>query len=712
MSIRTKLMEELHISSKQASKLIKAYARNHSGKIDVNQIIEDIRSLSNKMIYEVGQLDFDVRHEILRCGKQRQQLAVYNMLGDEESENLAAQYLLNQYYENVDDWAHTFYSSAQSQIQTILDSEIEHYRDFVSSVPSHNIYRVARAFNMERNIVEFLAKNGTIDDFKHFMSGANPSKGKGKVKKYPDFLCEQLFQQIQDSVNEGSFKHFDRAELLKGLSFVHRNSSLTDSQKIELQELFSYQFFRDKINDDRCYNLMRASFPNNFEFIKNFLEVASELNYYEKEELLKQPMCEDMEEEFKSQYSALLEKLDESLEKGELDLERFTTLLNSSGLSQYERIGIYSRKENEELEEGEIEIVALATNPVTGKEMYISQDGSRLSEIIGYVNERSKENARNQLERFASGGRGEISAKALPYYDSRFRNPSEYAKNNGIIAALTDDEHSPYVVGGMPKGELLSPIEVVVPFKQINPMFPFIRISSEETMSPEQIKRFNHQAEPVDVQTHSYRYSRVDGYYSNVVYDFNMNGETYHVKRGYWPNSGSCTVVWKGEEKDYPDEGISILVDGRGEYARNQAGVPPLTLIQWIAETPRKFSRYYDENCGIMSCVGTFPSETMQRVCHRMLALPRESDLQQLEKQSSELLDILPTSSDLEQPNEQQSKLSEASSKQENISRFATIISNLATRKAQTDDTARRAKDLLSEYEKIEARKPGNNVDK
>ena len=90
-SIKTMLMEDLGITKDEAMMLIKAYAKNHDGKVNPVQIENDIKRISNSMIFEVGNIykDYDIKHELTECGKDRTMSAVRSLMDSDETAELA-----------------------------------------------------------------------------------------------------------------------------------------------------------------------------------------------------------------------------------------------------------------------------------------------------------------------------------------------------------------------------------------------------------------------------------------------------------------------------------------------------------------------------------------------------------------------------------------------------------------------------------------------
>ena len=192
-------MKKLGIRKDEVSKLISTYARNHNGHVDISQIEEDIKKISNSMIYGLGTMykDYDIKHEILECGKARQMDGILSLLND-NNQQIALSYLPNDYYENVDTWVFTLYHTAQKQLSDILDGDIDSYRDFVQELPYQNINKVAKTFEMEDKVAKFIALNGEFSDFQQFMLSRVMQNAENHEESYSFLVDERTVQPSVD----------------------------------------------------------------------------------------------------------------------------------------------------------------------------------------------------------------------------------------------------------------------------------------------------------------------------------------------------------------------------------------------------------------------------------------------------------------------------------------------------------------------------------
>lgn len=265
-SIRSELMEKLGIEKEEVAKLIATYARNHSGNVNITEIVNDVEKIASQMIYGLGTIykDYDVRHEILDCGKDRQEEGVMSLL-DEEEQQLALSYLTNRYAENVNIWVLTFYHATQKQLLEILDGGIDSYREFVDKLPYQNINRVARTYGLESEVAEFLVANGQQKDFQQFMTDIQPVRdketelmeqyvsnwsGKTERKSCPKKISEKIFQKLQEEMKENGTVSFDRESIMRGLASIHNNKQLSEEEKEQLQDLFIAHSLRSEVDNN------------------------------------------------------------------------------------------------------------------------------------------------------------------------------------------------------------------------------------------------------------------------------------------------------------------------------------------------------------------------------------------------------------------------------------------------------------------------------
>ena len=195
-------------------------------------------------------------------------------------------------------------------------------------------------------------------------------------------------------------------------------------------------------------------------------------------------------------------------------------------------------------------------------------------------------------------------------------------------------------------------------------------------MTPEQIKEFNSKAESVQVEEHCYRFGRVDGYYTRHVYDFNIHGEQYHIKYADWTNGGSYTVVWKGEEKNYPEKAIG-LSSSYSEWARDRRGVSLGDTIKFIRENPMRFSEYYDEMAKNCDSCGRFPTSHIERMCKDIMIMQPESKLREIkERDLQNIEELLKSANDRKNLEEKERKAQELLTEYEQLEQKDRSVDN------------------------------------
>ncbi len=678
-SIRNELVETLGIEKDEAAKLIATYARNHNGNVDVTQIEENIEKIVNSMIYELGTIykDYDVKHEILECGKDRQEEGIMSLL-DDENQELALSYLSNRYYENVNTWALTFYHATQKQLLKILDGGIEAYREFVNKLPYQNINRVARTYGIESEIAEFLSINGSQKDFQQFMIDIQPIRdeetqlmekyvsnwsGKTERKSCPQNLSSKLFKKLQEQLQENGTILFERESIMRGLSTIHNNKQLSEIEKEKLQDTFIVYSLRGEI-DDNFVRLARVENAVSFDTLNEYLKMDSTTPWNEKEEFLTKKVLPASEREMQNAYNVLLITLNEKSKSKELSPEQIIELLEKTSLSK-EGKNHMKMIQDEETKDTKL-VISVAHPVIKGESMDIELNGNDLKQIIDIANDKSLAGANKQLEKFSQAGIGEVSVLNNWKTDSRFRYSSE-----NVIGAIGEEENSPYLTGGeLSDNDGLSDVQVKCPYSIISDTMYLDHKIAE--MTPEQIEQFNHKTEPVQVKEHYYRYGKVDGYYTCNVYDFEINGEKYHIKNAEWTNGGNYTVVWKGEEENYPEIAMG-LSSSYSEWARNQSGVNIDSMLSFISENPMRFSEYYDKRAKGSDCCGRFPASHIEKLCIDIMEMLPESKLRELKEQ------------ELKYPNEE----------------FLEEVVGRATVRKVLKEQEKEAQNLLTEYEKL-----------
>ncbi len=681
-SIRNDLMEILGIRKEEAEKLIATYSREHNGKIDVERIKEDVNKITNSMIHELGWIynSYDIRHEMLECGKDRQAEAITSLLEDDDEKKLALSYLPNWYYLNVDRWASTFYHATQKNLLDTLNGGIEEYRKLVDELPYENINRVARTFNMESKMVEFLAKNGQQEDFQKFMTDIEPVRdydeelmdkyvinysGKTITKSCPQQISDKLFKKAQEKVKKDDKVVFDRENIMRGLSAIYNNKKLSKDEKDELQDLFMTKSLEKNVNNEFT-RLVKKEDYSNFNILKQYLNMKPDISWEEKEKFINNQILLKKKKEMKKVYNEFLENIENKSKTEEITPEVFIDELVKSPLSKNGRNELMIMQDEKTKKE---ELVVSTKNPIIwGEELNIKVDGTKLKELINSINNESLSKANKELEECANAGIGEISTFNNWKTVNRFSESSE-----NILGAINEEENSPYLTGGeLSSSGGLTDLKVKCPYNVISKDRIFLDEEIAE-MTPEQIKKFNNKAEPVHVEEHRYRFGRIDGYYTRHVYDFNINGEQYHIKGADWTNGGSYTVVWKGEEQNYPEKAMG-LSSSRSEWARNQRGVSFGAVIKFISENPMRFSVYYyifAEDCD--SC-GRFPTPHIESMCKDIMRMPRESKLREIKE-----IDLQNSKED-----------------------FINELLKSANDKKELKEKERQAQDLLTEYEKLE----------
>ena len=316
-------------------------------------------------------------------------------------------------------------------------------------------------------------------------------------------------------------------------------------------------------------------------------------------------------------------------------------------------------------ESGKTKAVLSIAHPIYFKKYQdVELDGEELKEIIELANNNSYEDAQRKLEEIAQKGIGEISTTCNYATLARF----EYRDiKPDVIGTIGEGTKAPYLIGRkeLSNGEIPD-FKCIMPYETIYYKGTYAdgigKKFIELEMNENQVKEFNHKEKEIDVNTHSYRYGRADGYYRRKVYDIPLNGEIYHLKTADWTNGGSYIVMWKGDDENYPEEALGIS-GSHSEWASSQCGVDETDIIRFIKNNPNRVQRIVDANVGKCDCCGLFPTEHIESLCVRAMHMPTESEL---------IIDN---------------------------------IQNLASKKADLQNKERDAKKLLEQYEELNGNK-------
>ena len=529
-------------------------------------------------------------------------------------------------------------------------------------------------------MVEFLAKNGQQEDFQKFMTDIEPVRdydeelmekyvinysGKTITKSCPQHINNKLFKMIQEKVKKDDKVVFDRENIMRGLSAIYNNKKLSKDEKDELQDLFMTKSLEKNVNNEFT-RLVKKEDYSNFNILKQYLNMKPDISWEEKEKFINNQILHKKKREIEKACNEFLENIENKSKTEGITPEIFIDELAKSKLSENGRNKVMIMQDDETKKE---ELVVSTKNPIICREeLNIKVDGTKLKELIDSINNESLSKANKKLEECANDGIGEISIF------NNWRGDCRYSRNSeNILGNISEEENSPYLTGGELSNNFgLTDLKVKCPYKVISTDRIYLDEKIAE-MTPEQIKKFNNKAEPIEVEEHCYKFGRVDGYYTRHVYDFNINGEQYHIKGADWTNGGSYTVVWKGKEQNYPEKAMG-LSSSHSEWARNQRGVSMGAVIKFISENPMRFSEYYDKISGDYDSCGCFPTQHIESVCKDVMEMLPESKLREIKERDS----------------------------QNSNESFIDELLKSANYKKELKEKERKAQDLLTEYEKLE----------
>jgi len=318
-------------------------------------------------------------------------------------------------------------------------------------------------------------------------------------------------------------------------------------------------------------------------------------------------------------YNILLTTLVEKEKMDELTPEQIIKIVGETSLLKEGKICMRF-KYDEECKKAKL-IVSGTQPSISGKSMDFELDGTALREVIDRTNNKSLSIANKKLEEFAEKGVGEISL----------------SNREEVIRFRRNKENLPYLIGGeLSDNDGLTDLQVICPYSTISDMMD-LQIQIAE-MTPEQVEKFNHKVPPVQVKTHKYRYSKVDGGYVCTVFDFEIDGKKYHVKNDNWSNFADYTVLWEGEEENYPETAIG-LTSSYSEYADDQDSVNINSVIEFINQNSNRFSEYLNRWACRADCCGRFPLEHIEEFCKSIMIMDPESILRELKGKDTQVLE-------------------------------------------------------------------------
>ena len=660
-SIRENLMKNLGLTSEQVKKLIHIYAVNNKGKINAKKIEEEVKTIANLIIKNVPYLynNYDIGHELLDCGKDRQENAMYSMLM-EEGYKLAVKYLPNRWSVNVDEWVRMFYDTAKKEFSKILDGDIDSYRKFVNSIGYKNINRLAEFFNMEDEIAKYIIREGEFKDFQILMTDERPVRDSDKAQRRscPSKLSKKIYESLKNTDSNENIR-FSRKNIMRILSKIHNKENLTEEQKEELQEKFienlsSFSFDRNLVTILNMDNL------SEYETIKFYMENAKGKVVEEKNKMFLNILQNKLEEEMLEEYRRLIEELNQIEENDELNIEALRKKITESKL--YSNHNILNLHRDDKDGSAKLSISIPLGNNYYFKnpdedtckvvsDLDIILEATELKDFIDKVNDNSRRKAQEKMGSIVENGIGEIKLVDCDYRMDREIEESE----EKIIGFLEKGTASPYITYDGING-----LEVTIPYKLISDLMG-VRIKTIK-MSEEEKEKFNNKNDIQGSKKDSYMYGKIDGYYRRDVYDFELSGEEFHIRDADWTNGGRYTIVWKGQDKFYPDEGIGISTS-RSEWARFQTGIDELKFIKFATQLPLRFKKYYEKLAEESDCCGLFPTAHIENICREILRMPTEKELSE-EKFAQEILE---KQKEIEELSEKKEKASELLTEYEEI---------------------------------------------
>lgn len=375
-------------------------------------------------------------------------------------------------------------------------------------------------------------------------------------------------------------------------------------------------------------------------------------------------------------YKELIAELKEKMDKGEITAEEFIEILdNSSLITKENRISIGKDEET-----GKAILNVSEYDSDAEEYSTVNIDGQELNDIIDQINEQEKRRAKEKIEEITEQGIGETKVLHDYYYYNLRDEDNFRGIKNEVMGVLNEEENSPYVLGGkLTEDNGLTELRVEVPYREIvKDVENFYLLRQIEKMTPEQIERYNHKSEQMKELKEKYEKGDYNAYRIPI---FKVNDEEYSITKGDYGNGGVYTILKKKAEKNFSREALGVD-NTHSKWGSVKRAVKEQSLLEIIAENPRRFAQYYAEHKGETNCCGRYPTETIDYLLRDLMGMEPESVLTKKEL-------------------EEQRKAGE-SLKEDSESKFESAILKSAEEKERLEEKEKQAKELLQEYEKQE----------
>ncbi len=428
--------------------LIEGYSRNNDGQVTPGIVIGDVRTAAENIVDNLPRASagYDFKHEVLDCGKDRQETAI-----DIFSKGAAAECLPNRYWENIDNWAHAIYSVAGNMFEErAFGNGIEGYRDFEKGMPRHNIHAVAEALGKEDETVKFLAENGTAKDFRDYMidvrnnpdhpddieegvwtsytvqndpldNGHNGAAVHGCTRD----LSGRIFTEVANAVENGTFTHFDRDGIMREMTAIYRADGMTNDEKIDVQNacaksgctdrdypqdvsaicrsdvdnkadvLTRYFESNDGIYKNDLTRLCRSDIENKAEAVHDFISIPVDMEGSSNlTGIISNALHPGEEADLKEKFDAMMDEVQEKYDAGILTVDGFAEICAEYGFGRDR----FNESNISIPQEGGNVMLRGEYNPVTDDYAYYETDGRGLSNVIESVNEKEHADTRDAIE--------------------------------------------------------------------------------------------------------------------------------------------------------------------------------------------------------------------------------------------------------------------------------------------------------------------------
>lgn len=212
---------------------------------------------------------YDINHEMNECGKRRTYDAFAHTTSNGNGTLMSTG--KTYYSDSINTWRNFNVQAAQTEMRGQMTS-ITQYRKMVNDLPEKNIGKVASVLGMKKEIVDFIAKEGTVRDMQIYLSDSDQTMG----KKFfcPKELAAAAYETVQKHQDFGTQETgFNRSDIISTAGMIHHSENYSEAEKKVLLSAAIeniYQHGREGIAYDKTEfsHMLRSE---SLETIQNFL---------------------------------------------------------------------------------------------------------------------------------------------------------------------------------------------------------------------------------------------------------------------------------------------------------------------------------------------------------------------------------------------------------------------------------------------------------